>query len=84
MVSDQRERDERTSDELYSDLLKAGWNIGKTAYSTYGVTLTFRHHYTSDFPGMTAREVHGKGKDDAIRTFLKQLEEENAVGSSDA
>lgn len=84
MVSDQGERDERTSDELYSDLLKADWNIGKTAYSTYGVTLTFRHHYTSDFPGMTTREVHGKDRDEAIRTFLKQLEEETAAGPSDA
>ncbi len=83
MVSDQGERDKRTSDKLYSDLVNADWNIGKTAYSTHGVTLTFRHHYTSDFPGMTAREVHGKDQDEAIRTFLKQLAEENAVGLSD-
>lgn len=78
MASDQGEHDERTSDELYFDLLKADWNIGNTAYSSYGVTLTFRHHYNSDFPGMTTREVHGKDRDEAIRTFLKQLEDEKA------
>lgn len=81
MISNQGDRDERTSDELYTDLLKADWNISKTAYSPYGVTLTFRHHYTSDFPGMTTREVHGRDWDEAIRTFLKQLEEEKAGGS---
>jgi hypothetical protein len=74
-------RDERTSEELYSDLLKADWNISNTGYSTYGATVTFRHHYTSDFPGMTTRTVHGKDQDDAIRIFLKQLEEERAGGS---
>ena len=81
MAADQGERDERTSDELYRELQKADWNISNTARSTYGVTLTFRHHYTSNFPGMTTREVHGKDRDEAIRTFLKQLEEEKAGGS---
>ncbi len=82
MGGDQGERDERSHDELYRDLLKADWNISSTGYSTYGATVVFRKHYTSDFPGMETRTVHGKDEDDAIRIFLKQLEEEQGADGS--
>ncbi len=61
--------------DLYHTVLDADWNIGSTEVSSYGVTLTFRKHYTSDFPGMETRTVHGKDRNDAIRKFLKELEQ---------
>lgn len=62
--------------DLYHKVLDADWNIGTTEITTYGVTLTFRKHYTSDFPGMETRTVHGKDRNDAIRKFLAELGEQ--------
>ncbi len=46
-------------------------------YSTYGVEEIFRQGpYTSDFPGMVTRSAYGKNKTEAVRNFLKQLDEE--------
>jgi len=65
-------------DDLEPDhqVLPADWNIGNTQVTSYGVTLTFRKHYTSDFPGMETRTVHGKDRDDAIRKFLAELKKQ--------
>ncbi len=71
-----RDDAERKGLDLNGDLLEKDWNISTTALTTYGVTVTFRKHYTSDFPGMETRTVHAKDDDEAIRIFLKQLEEE--------
>jgi len=62
--------------------LDAGWNIGTTGYTTYGVTLTLRPEpYTSNFEGMPTRTAYGKDTNDAIQKFLKQLEEESDDGA---
>lgn len=57
-------------------VLPADWNISAHKRSTYGVTVVFRKHYTSDVPGMETRTVHGKDRDDAIRKFLLELKEQ--------
>lgn len=72
------EQDDRTESDLYHEVLMADWNIGKTARHSFGVTLTFRYKYTSDFPGMVTREVSGTDRADAMRKFLAQLKEERA------
>lgn len=66
--------DEMNDDELYLEVIRRDWNIGHTAVSSYGVVLTFREHYTSDFPGMVTREFFGSDRADAMRTFLKDFE----------
>jgi hypothetical protein len=79
MTSGRRNREGMTHEELYSELLATSdWNIGMTSSSTYGVTITFRKHYTSDMPGMETREVFGKDDADAIRKFLEDLDEQAA------
>ena len=80
MAADQGGRDERSHEELYSEVLKADWHMSSSMESTYGATVTFRKHSTSDFPGMETRTVHGKDEDDAIRLFLKQLDGEQGGG----
>jgi hypothetical protein len=81
MGKSERDQNERTHEELRRTLMMHDWNIGAWADGTSGVTLTFRKHYTSDAPGVETRRVHGKDEDDAIRTFLTELEAE-AVDSS--
>jgi hypothetical protein len=61
---------------LVQQLMDSDWNIGTAAVTSYGVTLTFRKHYTSDVPGMETRTVHGKDRSDAIRKFLAEMEEQ--------
>ncbi|HKG24580.1 MAG TPA: hypothetical protein VKB09_02980 [Thermomicrobiales bacterium] len=69
---------DRTGDELRYAVMMADWNIGKTGITSYGVTLTFRYKYTSDFPGVVTRDVSGTDRADAMRKFLAQLKEEPA------
>ncbi len=68
-------------DSEYFDLLDQvstrGWTHSMSKYSTSGVEEIFRQGpYTSDFPGMVTRSAHGKNKTEAVRNFLKQLDEE--------
>jgi hypothetical protein len=67
--------EELSEDDLYQEVVSAHWNIGNTSRSTYGVTLTFRYHHTSDFPGMVTRTFHGRDRSEAMIKFLKDLEE---------
>jgi hypothetical protein len=76
--------DDRSDSELYQLLQTHDWNTSCTAVSTDGVTVTFRKHYTSDFPGMEARTVVGKDRADAMRRFLAELESEERQGSGTA
>jgi hypothetical protein len=71
--------DDRTEVDLYHQVLEADWNIGNTAISTVGVTLTFRKHYTSFAPGVETRDVFGKDRSDAMRRFLCELEQERSA-----
>jgi hypothetical protein len=73
--------DDRTDDDLYHEVMSADWNIGTTAVSSDGVTLTFRKHYTSDCAGVETRKVFGKDRADAMRKFLVELESERGEGS---
>lgn len=57
--------DDPSDTELYQLLQTHDWNTSCTAVSTDGVIVTFRKHYTSDFPGMEARNVVGKDRADA-------------------
>lgn len=63
--------------DLYHKVQAAGWTIGSTSITSYGVMLVFRKWpYTSDFPDLETKTAHGKDRNDAIREFLKKLEEE--------
>jgi hypothetical protein len=69
-------QDQRTHDDLINDLLDADWNLRLLSRTSDGVMVSFRKHYTSDFPGMETREVGGKDEDEVIRTFLAELDAE--------
>jgi len=68
--------DEMSEDELYSEIISRDWNIGHTRYSSYGVELILREHYTSDFPGMVTRSSAGKDRKEAMIRFLEEFGEE--------
>lgn len=72
------ELDEPMDFDLYHKVQRADWNIGHVATVTTGKTVTFRRHYTSDAPGVEKRQVHGENVNDAIRTFLAELAEQDA------
>lgn len=82
MNSDPTNRDDWTEDQLYYAVVDADWNIGMTARYSQGVVLTFRKHYTSNFPGMEKREVAGTDHADAMRKFLAELDAESADSSA--
>jgi hypothetical protein len=67
--------EELSEKELDRMVLDADWHVSHTSRSTYGVALTFRYHYTSDFPGMITRTFHGRDHSEALIKFLKDLEE---------
>ncbi len=73
--------EEMTNDELGWELRRRDWNIGERNHSSYGVSLLFRKHYTAHFgyPGVETRSVFGKDESVAIRTFLKALDDQDAV-----
>ncbi len=64
--------------DLDHQLHDRGWNVGKTAWSTQGVTVTFRKGHTSHVPGMETRDVFGKDEYDAVQRLLADLEREDA------
>jgi hypothetical protein len=66
--------DERPEAELYREISRAGWNLGRTVRTRHGVTLTFRKHYTAFLPGVETREVAGKDPREAMQKFLAELE----------
>jgi hypothetical protein len=66
--------DDRTEDELSQEISRADWNLGHIADTSYGVTATFRKHYTSFFPGVETRNVTGTDVADAMRKFLAELD----------
>jgi hypothetical protein len=77
--NEKRNRDEMTYDELYVELLATtDWNVGDRDYSTDGVVLTLRKHYTSNAPGVETREVFGTDEADAFRRFFDELAEQAA------
>ena len=71
-------QDDRSHADLYGDLLAADWNVRLLSQTSDGVVVSFRKHYTTDFPGMETREIGGKDQDEAIRTFLAKLKGHSA------
>ena len=76
MATERPKYDEMTETELHDELLRRDWNISNTAISSYGVTLTFRKHYTSCAPGVETRTVSGKDDAEVMRRFRAELDEE--------
>lgn len=72
------EQDNRSADDLDHELLQADWHVREIGGTTSGTTVTFRKHYTSDFPGMETRAVSGNDAADATRKFLAELAAEDA------
>ena len=69
---------ERTEAELEQEIRRFDWNLGRTVHTSDGVTLTFRKHYTSFFPGVETKDVTGKDVREAMQTFLAELQAQAA------
>ena len=63
--------DERSRDDLYDEVLMAGWSVAKSGESGYGTSVRFRQDGSTE-----ERVVHGKDEADAMRMFLKELQGE--------
>lgn len=85
MGDDQGERD-KLDDldhfDLVDKLAELGWGISKGGAAGGGqYVVTFRRgNGTADFPEMETRRGDGTDEDDAIRTFIRQLKDEQGSG----
>lgn len=53
------------------------WHIDSEGRMSNGHKLVFRRNpYTSDVPGSETRTVYGRDREDAIRNFAAQLQEQ--------
>lgn len=75
---------EMNYDELVWELRRRDWNIGEQNGSSIGVNLLLRKHHTShvEYSGVETRSVFGKDESGAIRTFLKELDDQEAESES--
>lgn len=72
--------DDAEFEEAKADLSAAGWSIDTYSYPTGGVTLTFRRDSTPEHREIVERQKFGKTRTEAVRAFLKELDDERDAG----